>query len=156
MHPLAKQRVRTNRKRNKWEGWKREKDVEDETRRRRWMTSNSRRGVGSWQGNRLKLQGSWLPSPSLWTLVDSRWSCTGWRKMNVNMAGSGLADDEWSSPRQSYMFQVDRGERRCLSHTSRTLLPRESRSVCHLQSRVCTLSGGEAKWEIASTATQNH
>lgn len=70
-------------------GWKGERDVEDETYRRRWMTSNSGRGVGSWQGNRLELQGSWLPSSSLWTLVDSRWSCTGWRQWMLTCQGAG-------------------------------------------------------------------
>lgn len=95
----------------------REKDVEDEMQRRRWMTSNSRRGVGSWQGNRLKLQGSWLPSPSLWTLVDSRWSCTGWREWMLTF----LAGDEWSSPQQSCMRQADIEERRCVSLTPRGL-----------------------------------
>lgn len=68
-------------------------------------------------------------------------------EMNVNMPGSGLADDEWSSSQQRNMFQVHREEKRCFSHTSRTLFFSQIESVrlSPLVTGVCTLTGGEVK-----------
>lgn len=63
---------------------------------------------GKMTRNRLELRGSWLPSPSLCTLVDSCRSCAGWRKWMLTFWGSGLVDDEWSYPAEEHVSSPQR------------------------------------------------
>lgn len=72
--------------------------------------------------NRLELQGSWLPSLFLSNACRFTLELHQMKEMNSNIPRSGQADDEWSSPRQTYAFPVHREQRSCLSHTSRTIL----------------------------------
>lgn len=67
-------------------------------------------------------------------------------EINVNILGSGLADDEWSSPQQSNMFSIpQRIEEMPLSHLKDSFSRIESICLSPSVTGVCTLTEGEAE-----------